>query len=320
MNLATLLQNTATKYDKVLRLAPYLKLQELLRGAITVRSNVKNEQVISMLDTTAEMAPHSSNYSPQTGVNSIKGRLIKVYVGSLVFLENVEDLRNTFMDELIDNQSNKHPLEMQILTAVMGNVGQRLALNLFKAVRNSNGTTTADLFDGFDTIATAEKAANKISIANGNYKNLGTVTENDIIDAMIAFYDSWDDNLKSTPNVKVNISHQVLNAVRKNLRADDPYLFAQNTPFGQKLAEIIGWNTDVEVIPHFGKKNSPWIQATVPANMIAATDKESDLGAIKVREVDDPWKNQFAMKGCFGVEYATLDKRFICFGELNLNS
>ncbi len=319
MTIAALLQDTATKYNKEILLMPFIKVKDELQGAITVRSNIKNEELLASFDADIELRPHTGAYTVQTGTD-INGRKIAVFVGDVIVEENAEALRKTFLNDQLDNQEpSKHPLNMMIIGAIAGSVGEKITQNLFLAVRNGAGTTTASLFNGFDTIATTEKTAGKIAANKNNYVNLGNTTAANALDKLKAFYAGWTPHLKKAAGVKVNIDETFKRLINENIQDDQPFGFA-NLSFSQMVAKIVGWREDVEIITHIGKEGSSWIQACTSKIMVCGTDKEADLDNVQVNKIDNPWKTQFVMKGCWGCEYATLNGKLICFGEITLPS
>lgn len=67
---------------------------------------------------------------------------------------------------------------------------------IWQGVRNENGTTSLSNFDGFATIISRERTAGNISIANGNYFQLGGLTKYNVGDKLKSLWKHRDRKLK----------------------------------------------------------------------------------------------------------------------------
>ena len=62
------------------------------------------------------------------------------------------------------------PTALHVLAQIAKGLSEHLNDAMWNGVRNANGDTTKDLFDGFDTITQKEITAGAISAENGNYR------------------------------------------------------------------------------------------------------------------------------------------------------
>ena len=68
----------------------------------------------------------------------------------------------------------KAPTALHVLRTIAISLSEHLNDAIWKGVRNPNGDTSLDLFDGFDTITANEITAGHIAAAEGNYMKLAT--------------------------------------------------------------------------------------------------------------------------------------------------
>lgn len=181
-------------------------------------------------------------------------------------------------------------------------------------MRNAAGNTTADLFDGFDTITDKEIAAGAIAAEEGNY---------------MKFTDAI------TPANAVDIAKEILFSLDPRLRSQDLYLYCSqdfvdkynegyllthggipyNNQYGQSAVE--GSNGKLKFCPLYNKAGSKFMHVTTKANMLVGYDQMGDVENVMVKEYE-PFILSYIATMFFGVQFETLDKRRFKTVEITL--
>lgn len=311
MNVAVL-NGTAEKYRSDLLMLPVIGLAKALEH-MTLRPGIQYKETVGTLLGDFELRPHTGVVNKQDGLSVVK-RTLEVFVGDVVTEEKVEDLRKTILGAAMVGKTKsfpQHVMALKIMAMVVKQVAKKLNSNLFTAVRDDAGTTTAKLFNGFDTITATEIAAAAISSDNGNLLDLGAITKANAVDQLMGFYREISDELQEEDGLKLFIPRSVYNAY------NDDYLstfgnVAYNKQFNKTFLE--GTDNTVELVPMLGKKNSNYIHLTKKSNMLIGVDQMSDAEFVKAREVDNPFVTQFVLKMVFGLEFESIAKENMCVG------
>lgn len=197
-------QEAAVKYRADLLMLPIIGIGDTLQY-MTGRPGIRYKERVGNLTGDAQFAP----YNPQRAVDynlGIEFRDLETYFGSVV--ANFEP--NSAISTLLGTGATKGDGQMTTPTAchVLARIAKNLSEHLNDAVwngkRNAAGDTTADLFDGFDTITEKEIANGSIAEAEGNYMK-------------------FDDAI--TPANAVDIAKEILFSLDPRLRSQDLYLY-----------------------------------------------------------------------------------------------
>ena len=197
-------QEAAVKYRADLLMLPIIGIGDTLQY-MTGRPGIRYKERVGNLTGDAQFAP----YNPQRAVDynlGIEFRDLETYFGSVV--ANFEP--NSAISTLLGTGATKGDGQMTTPTArhVLARIAKNLSEHLNDAVwngkRNAAGDTTADLFDGFDTITEKEIAAGAIAAEEGNYMK-------------------FDDAI--TPANAVDIAKEILFSLDPRLRSQDLYLY-----------------------------------------------------------------------------------------------
>lgn len=315
----TALNDTAKKYEKPLVFTWLMGIKDSLRHMV-VKTSIQSKAVLTDILGNYELppiniqTPHQQNSGMQAVV-----RQLEVHLGQVLAYENPEDLRDTILGEMLVGDTKpvtKHPLEAQIITAVVNSIGSKLNGALFSAVRNPSGTTTKDLFDGFDTLTAAAITAGEIDVSKGNIMNLGTIDSTNACDALIGLWRSASDDLRMQ-NTKLFVPFGVKTAYDDNYRDDfGPVIY--NSEFVKKFVE--GTENKCELVWLPGKTNSPYLHLTTRENMVVGMDQPSDMDFVKVREVENPNVLQFVLNALFGVQMRAVYKEKMMVAQYVLGS
>ena len=191
-------QEAAVKYRADLLMLPIIGIGDTLQY-MTGRPGIRYKERVGNLTGDAQFAP----YNPQRAVDynlGIEFRDLETYFGTVV--ANFEP--NSAISTLLGTGATKGDGQMTTPTArhVLARIAKNLSEHLNDAVwngkRNAAGDTTADLFDGFDTITEKEIAAGAIAEAEGNYmKFTDAITAANAVDIAKEILFSLDPRLRS---------------------------------------------------------------------------------------------------------------------------
>lgn len=309
----TSLNSSARKYRKELLMVPVIGLEKSSKH-MTVIPGITDSLSVSELTGDVELRPHDGNVNNQSPF-ALKSRILQVRLGDVITQQKPETLRQTIWGEKLTGSAkdlSKHPIEKQIIAKIMSSVGKKLNAKLFSAVRNASGTTTADLFNGFDTITATEISGGDLAVGNSNYEVVGEITVSNACDKLHDFYKAASDELQES-NSKMFVSSDIYNKYNECWKDENGSL-PYNTEYKKTFLQISG--DKCELVPLVGKSSSDYIHLTKKENMLIGVDQMSDKEFVKVREIDNPFKAQFVLTMLFGVQFNTLSKELLYVGNV----
>lgn len=295
-------QEAAVKYRADLLMLPIIGIGDTLQH-MTGRPGIRYKERVGNLTGDAQFAP----YNPQRAVDynlGIEFRDLETYFGSVV--ANFEP--NSAISTLLGTGATKGDGQMSTPTArhVLARIAKNLSEHLNDAVwngkRNAAGDTTADLFDGFDTITEKEIAAGAIAAEEGNYMKI-------------------DDEI--TAANAVDIAKSILFSLDPRLRSQDLYLYCSQdfvdkynegyllTHGGQHPVRTgcrRGQQRQAQILPLYNKAGSKFMHVTTKANMLVGYDQMGDVENVMVKEYA-PFILSYIATMFFGVQFETIDKR-----------
>ena len=204
------------------------------------------------------------------------------------------------------------PTAKHVLALIAKSLSENLNNAIWNGVRNSTGDTTADLFDGFDTITQKDIDEGNVAQANGNYMKL---TE------------------EITTANAVDVAKEILFSLDTHLRAQTCYLFCTqdfvdkynegyllthaginyNTQYQQNAVE--GSNGKLILCPLSNKAGSKFMHVSPKINMLVGYDQMSDTEQVMVKEYE-PFILSYIATMFFGVQFESVDKRRLMVVEL----
>lgn len=308
-------QDSARIYRKELLHLPILGIADDLKY-MTQRLGVRYSEVVGQSEFNTEFRPHKLGVKRDIKDLDIILRDLKTYFGSI----DVDFDPNSAIQTILGHNASmaagvelqKTPTAREVLGLAAKSAGYKLKLALFSAVRDDNGNTTQDLFDGFDTITSNEIAAGNIASTKGNYVEL-----QDTPDATNA----------------VKIAKQLLRTMSPELRAQECFLFCSQNfaddynenyldthhgiSYNEKYnqVDVEGSNKMLTIVPLLGKMDSNFIHITTKANMLVGMDQISDLERVKVGDYD-PDLITLSMRMFFGTQFESIDKRRLLVAKL----
>ncbi|WP_372775644.1 hypothetical protein [Mangrovibacterium sp.] len=316
MNLATSaaeLNKSAQKYEKALLQLPSIGISEIL-PYMTGYPGVTYKQTIGEIFANSQLRPYTGDNN-EIDTTDIKERTLETFLGSMVELFDPNQLKQTIWAQMKANSDGIKDSDMNkaMLFAIMDSVLSYLGPAVFSAVRDDAGTTTAKLFNGFDTIAATEITATKISAALGNYYAQTEAIDNtNAVDALREVYKKASPEMKAK-KVNMMVDPDLLVAYEEdylNVVGSTPY----NAGFEQMY--LMGTGKRWEIVPLVGKAGSQYITCSTKKNMIYGYGNGVANEGVEVRRGDNAFKLQFILAMFFGVQYATLDKKELMISKL----
>jgi hypothetical protein len=269
---------------------------------------------VGQLGGSVELIPYTGA-APTASDFTIAGRTLSTYLGSCVKLLDPNTLVSSIYGSGVTSGKGIESVDINkaILTYMMGKISKGLNTHLFDGVRNSVGTATVDLFDGFDTIAAAAITAGTIAAAHGNYYDqTAEITSSNAVDVLKAIYRASSDELQEEMT-KMFISKTIYNNYVDDYQASVgaiPY----NTEFKKTFLE--GSDNKCELVPLVGKSGSDLITLTTKQNMLVGTYLMGDMENIEVRRGDNPFALQFITTMFFGTQFESISEEALMIGEV----
>ena len=306
-------QEAAVKYRSDLLMLPIIGIQDTLQF-MTGRPGIRYKERVGTLTGDAQFAPYNPQRSTDYNLN-LNLRDLETNFGSVV--ANFEP--NSAISTILGIGATKGDGQMATPTArhVLAHIAKNLSEHLNDAVwngkRNAAGSTTADLFDGFDTITEKEIAAGAIAAENGNYLKI-------------------DEEI--TAANAVDVAKQILTSLDPRLRKGDLYLYCSqdfvdkynegymlthggipyNTQYVQGAVE--GSAGKLKFCPLYNKADSKFMHVSTKANMLVGYDQMGDVENVMVKEFA-PFVLSYIATMFFGVQFESIDKRRLKVIELS---
>lgn len=305
-------QEAATKYRKDLLMLPIIGIQDTLQY-MTGRPGIRYKENVGMLNGNAQFAPYKPSRRSDFNLD-IDFRTLETFMGSVV--ANFEP--NSAISTLLGTGATKGDGQMQTPTAkhVLSLIAKSLSENLNNAIwsgkRNASGDTTADLFDGFDTITEKDIQEGRVAKDQGNYIKLTDEITN--VNA-------------------VDVAKSILFQLDPRLRKQDLYMFCSQDfadkyneaylmshagiPYNGKYDQtaVEGSNGKLKLVPLFNKADSKFIHICPRQNMLVGYDQMSDTESVMVKEYE-PFILSYIATMFFGVQFESIDPRRFMAVEL----
>ena len=298
-------QEAATIYRKDLLMLPIIGIQESLQY-MTGRPGIRYKEEVASISGDAQFAPYKPSRSQDFNLN-LDFRTLETYFGSVV----AKFEPNSAISTLLGTGATKGdgqmttPTALHVLALIAKGLAEHLNDALWNGRRNPAGDTTADLFDGFDTITENEIAAGAIAADLGNYMKI--------------------DEAITSANA-VDIAKSILFSLDPRLRKEELYMFcsqdfadkynegylmthggiAYNTQYDQTSVE--GSNGRLKLVPLYNKMDSKYIHVCPKSNMLVGFDQMGDVENIMVKEYE-PFILSYIATMFFGVQFESIDKR-----------
>lgn len=301
-------KKAAEKWRKQLLLLPMFACQESLRF-MTGIPGVRGKLHVGTAGSKAQFAPYKASRTSST-TTDVTYRELETFFGNVCEDFEPNSVITTLLGEgapfLGDGQKNA-PSAKLVIASVAKSLGEELHNVIFSAKRNEGGDTSADLFNGFTTIADSEVTAENISEAKGNLLKITTgFSEADAVDVAKAIERK---------------AHPKLRAMKKFLYCspefadayNDAYLLTHggisyNTKFEQAYVEGSSNKTTLAPLPCLAGSTKFFLAPQ--SNMLYGYDNMSDVESIQVDRFK-PWFLTLSAAMFFGVQFYSIDPRML---------
>lgn len=306
------LKKSAVNYRKDLLVMPVIAAEATLQH-MTPRPGIAGREVLGQLSGGIELGPYDPNRVDDSGVK-IEPRTLETFLGSVVKKFDLNSAAKTVYGSLTTQGEAlaSTDLAQQVLYYLAMQLGQNLNKHIWDAKRNDAGTTTVDLFDGFDTITAKEISAGGIATGKGNFMQLSTaIDESNATDILMSIYESADDNLQGVPT-KMFIPFNVYRAYNKDYLAS-----FGNVVYNQQYKKTFLEGTDnlCELVPLVSKKGSEYIHLTTKQNMVYGYGDGMDCEKIAI-EKHHEFLLSFIATMFFGCQFETISKERLMVAKL----
>lgn len=301
-------QKAAEKWRQQLLLLPMLSCKDSLRF-MTGIPGIRNKEHVGTAKSNAQFGPYKADKN-SSSTTEVKYRELETFFGNVC--EDFEP--NSVITMLLGQNASflgegqkTAPSAKLVIASVLKSLGESLHNVLFTAKRNAEEDTSADLFNGFITIADAEVTAENISEAKGNLLKITTgFSEADALDVA-----------KSIERK----AHPVLRATEKFLYCspefadayNDAYMLTHggivyNKKFEQAVVE--GSNNKTTLAPLTCLAGSSKFFLAPKSNMLYGYDSLSDQERIQVDRFK-PFMLTLSAAMFFGVQFYSIDPRML---------
>lgn len=307
------LKKSATTYKKQLLVTPIISCEETLQH-MTSRPGVAGREIVSELGGNIELGPYDPTRVDNDGVNA-NARTLETFLGSVVKRFDVNTAATTVWGELVAQgiQLTTADLALQVLTYLSGKLGQKLNEAIWAAKRNDSGTTTKDLFNGFDTITKQEIDNSNISTSNGNlWEFAEPITKTNAVDILMDFYEGAAEELQGA-KTKLYVPVKVYQAYNRDYATrfgGTPY----NKEFSKTFLE--GTQNLCELVPLVSKKGSGYLHLTTKSNMLYGYGAGLAKENIAI-EKHHEFLLSYVATMFFGTEFESIQKERLFIGKLH---
>ena len=306
-------QEAAVKYRKELLLIPVLGLEEIL-PYVTVRTGIRHKEAVGTLSVDAQFAPYKKTMKTAKDAD-LAFRELETFLGAIDYEFEPNSSATLLIGAGADTKGEgmkDAEIVKQSLVEIAKTLSENLNAVLWNAVRKADGTTSADLFNGWDTITAKEVTAGNIAADKKNYVKLTeAITAENAVDVLKEAYRSIDKVLRKQKTFMF-VSQDIMDAY------DDAYSTLHNATayvkgFEQRFLE--GSYGRCEIVPLSSKTDSKYIHITTKANMLIGVDQMSDQEDVVIEHFS-AFTLEYVATMFFGVEFESIDPRRLFVAEL----
>ncbi len=307
------LQLSGHKFRSELLQMPVHAMQETLQY-MTLRRGIRYAETVGELSGNIDLGPYSETRIDDDGVQ-INGRTLYTYLGSVVkkFSPN-SVVKSIYSSAFTKGEELKSAdIALRVLSFLTAKLGHNLQSHIWNAVRKDSGTTSADLFDGFDQITKAETAKGTITAALGNaYDFPEIITAANAVDQIKALCESASELLvDSGQRVNLYCAPDIYRNYLKDYQSTVgaiPY----NTSYDKSVVK--GFD-NVHFVPLYNKAKSPYVHLSPQANMLVGVNLEGEEEDIRI-EKHEAFVLQFIATMFFGVQFESISPERLLVGKL----
>lgn len=306
------LSKSAQKFRKELLMMPVIALEQTLQH-MSLRTGIRYKETVGELLGNIELGPYDKARIDYNGL-TITPRELETFFGSVIKDFDPNTVYSSIYGSSITKGEGLKETEItkQVLAYLAAQLGVHLNKQIWGAVRNPAGTTTATLFNGFDTITTAEVTAGNIAAAKKNFVQLTVAIDStNAVDQLKAIYEGASDELQGQA-IKMFLPKDVYNAYNKDYQATNGAL-----PYNREYKKTFLEGSDdlCELVALPNKKASPYIHLTTKSNMLIGVDQMGDKESVLV-EKHAALSLQFVATMFFGCQFETLSPERLFVAKL----
>ena len=306
---------SGAKYRKDLLKMPVHAMKETLQY-MTLRRGIRYAETVGELTGDIDLGPYSETRIDNNDM-AIKGRTLYTYLGSVVKKFSPNSVVKSIYDAAITKgeELKNVDIALAVLAYLTAKLGHNLQTHIWDAVRDDQGTTSADLFNGFDTITAAEISAvtPTISTSIGNLFEFDeAITSSNAVDQIVAYCEAASELLVDNgQRVNLYCSPAIYRNYLKDYQATVgaiPY----NTEYRKAVVE--GFE-NVHFVPLYNKANSDYIHLSPASNMLVGVNQEGEEENITV-EKHEAFVLQYIATMFFGVQFESINPERLLVGKL----
>lgn len=310
-------QKAAITFDKDLLKIPLFAISDTTKY-MTMRTGIQGTELVGQETVKAQFAPYKANRKTDVDLELVL-RPLTTYFGSL----NADFDPNEAISTLLGHKASQAMADgltttltaREVLALIGKEAAEHFVYEIWRAKRNPAGTTTHDLFDGFDTISAADIESGELSAEKKNLLELDDyLTEDNAVATFKKILKAMDPKLRAQ-ECFVYCSQDIADAYNEN------YLATHNgIPYNDKYeqAYVEGSNRRLTIVPLPGKTDSPFIHISTKKNMLVGVDQESDAENVRVKEYA-PDTLTYMMRMFFGVQFKSVDSSQLLVVKLKIN-
>lgn len=288
------------KYRSEILEMPYVTIEPTV-NRMTYVAALQGKETSIYMKSDAQFKPYSNTINPSQSTTFGERTLETFHAHVTEDFDPMSAYRTIFHKPLSVGRINME-ISKKINMGTAKAVSESLVKTIWKGRRNAAGGTALDICDGFDTIINDEKAAGRISVANGNYFQLGNLTVYNIVDKMMLWWRRQDPKFKAQ-NVNLWVPEHIIEMYQDGFAIKFPTQ-QYNTTFDQM--KLHGSHGRVSLTSAVGMEDNDNIFMTPKFN----TRVGGDFNSFKVKEIDNPTLVRFYMECFFGVNFVTLTKEY----------
>lgn len=307
-------QEAAHKWRKELLMLPIIGCEETLQH-MTKRPGIRYKESVGEISGTAQFAPYKASRRTNTDLH-LNFRTLETFFGSVCTDFEPNSAVSTLLGMMAgstkgDGQKNTIQAR-EVLALISRGLSETLNNAIWSAVRNENGDTTMDLFNGFDTITSTEITAGNIAANKGNYLKLTEeITELNACTVAKKILFSLDPILRAQ-DLNMYCTQEFVdmyNESYQSMHGALPY------NLGYEKNTVEGSNNKLHMIPLTNKLGSNFIHIAPKSNMLVGFDQMGDMESVDVREFA-PFVLTYIATMFFGVQFESIDRRRLKVIEL----
>ena len=307
------LETSCRKYHQELIMQPIETMKDNTLKYITLVPGVRNTLTWGELSGDAQLAPWNRR-NVKDADYKIEGRTLQVWPGNCAYdFDPMEIFQSIYGNSImLGKQLSDSAVARQVVTLFAASIGKHLNDHVWDAVRNVQGTTTKDLFDGFDTIIANEITDEKLSAQAGNYMAFsGALDNTTTVDALKEFYRKANKHLRNRECL-MYLPEKVYWDYIDDYQARHGAL-PYNTEYEKLTLEGSNGKCRFAVLDNMA--DSKYLKISVKQNFLLGTDIASQENRVSVKEYRE-WVYTMLFASVYGAQVRSLSKEVLFVAEL----